>query len=155
VSVTDDLAQTRFDISFPVNELTIDDPALRERAGADFPPGVPQSARDGTRRNLLSESLLDGGRFPTIRLRAVGAVAVGEGHEVDIEVSLKGQVHTVRVPLAVTRNSNALSARGEFTLRQSALGLKPFSVAMGTLLVLDEMRVRFEVRARAPGGTPD
>jgi len=49
VFVTDDPLQTRFDVSFPVNELTIDEPAMREQAGADFPPGVPQSARDGTR----------------------------------------------------------------------------------------------------------
>src|SRR5690242_13846333 len=39
VYVTDDPLQTRFDISFPVNELTVDEPALREQAGPDFPPG--------------------------------------------------------------------------------------------------------------------
>ena len=52
----------------PVNELTIDEPAMREMAGPDFPPGVPQSARDGTRKNMLSEALLDGEKYPTIRL---------------------------------------------------------------------------------------
>ena len=33
-------------------------------------------------------------------------------------------------------------------LKQSELGLKPFSVAMGTLVVLDDMRIRFEIFAR-------
>ena len=73
--VADDPLQSRFDISVPVNELTIDEPAMRELAGADFPPGVPQSARDGTRKNMLSEALLDGEKYPAIRLRATDIVA--------------------------------------------------------------------------------
>ncbi len=64
VYLTDDPLATRFDIQLPVNELTVDEPALREAAGADFPPGVPQSARDGTRTNMLSATLLDGVELP-------------------------------------------------------------------------------------------
>ena len=148
VFVADDVTQTRFDIGIPVNELTIDEPAMREQAGADFPPGVPQSARDGTRKNMLSEALLDGEKYPEIRLRATDLVAAGEGFDVGVEITIKDQVRNVRVPMMIDRNAGALTARGEFPLKQSELGFKPFSVAMGTLLVLDEMRIRFEVVAR-------
>jgi len=148
VFVTDDPLQTRFDISIPVNELTIDEPAMRETAGADFPPGVPQSARDGTRKNLLSEPLLDGEKYPAIRLRAIDVVAAGEGFDVGVEIMIKDQVRSVRVPLTLARKEGALVARGEFPLKQSELGLKPFSVAMGSLIVLDEMHIHFEVVAR-------
>jgi polyisoprenoid-binding protein YceI len=148
VSVTDDATQTRFDIGIPVNELTIDEPAMREQAGADFPPGVPQSARDGTRKNMLSEALLDGEKYPEIRLRATDVVAAGDVLDVGVEIKIKDQVRNVRVPVAVERKAGALTARGEFPLKQSELGFKPFSVAMGTLVVLDEMRIHFEVVAR-------
>ena len=148
VSVTDDATQVRFDIGIPVNQLTIDEPAMREQAGADFPPGVPQSARDGTRRNMLSEALLDGEKFPEIRLRATEVVAAGEVFDLAVEIKIKDQVRNVRVPVTIERQAGALTARGEFPLKQSELGLKPFSVAMGTLVVLDEMRIRFEVVAR-------
>ena len=148
VSVTDDPTQTRFDIGIPVNELTIDEPAMREQAGADFPPGVPQSARDGTRKNLLSEALLDGEKYPEIRLRATDVVAAGETFDVGVEITVKNQVRNVRVPVTVERTAGVLTARGEFPLKQSELGFKPFSVAMGTLVVLDEMRIHFEVVAR-------
>jgi len=148
VFVADDVTQTRFDIGIPVNELTIDEPAMREQAGADFPPGVPQSARDGTRKNMLSEALLDGEKYPEIRLRATDLVAAGEGFDVGVEITIKDQVRNVRVPVTIDRSAGALTARGEFPLKQSELGFKPFSVAMGTLLVLDEMRIRFEVVAR-------
>jgi len=148
VFVADDVTQTRFDIGIPVNELTIDEPAMREQAGADFPPGVPQSARDGTRKNMLSEALLDGEKYPEIRLRATDVVAAGEGFDVGVEITIKDQVRNVRVPMMIDRNAGALTARGEFPLKQSELGFKPFSVAMGTLVVLDEMRIHFEVVAR-------
>jgi polyisoprenoid-binding protein YceI len=148
VSVTDDATQTRFDIGIPVNELTIDEPAMREQAGADFPPGVPQSARDGTRKNMLSEALLDGEKYPEIRLRATDVVAAGDIFDVGVEIKIKDQVRTVRVPVTVERKADVITARGEFPLKQSELGLKPFSIAMGALVVLDEIRIHFEVVAR-------
>jgi hypothetical protein len=151
VHVADDPLRTRFDIDFPVSELTVDEPGLRELAGPDFPPEVPQSARDGTRANLLSPALLDAPNHPRIRLRATDIVAIGEGYEAGVEVTLRGQAHAVRVPVTVRRSADALVASGEFPLRQSQLGLTPFSVAMGTLVVLDEMRVRFEIVARERG----
>jgi len=148
VFVTDDPLQSRFDISVPVNDLTIDEPAMREQAGADFPPGVPQSARDGTRKNMLSEALLDGEKYPAIRLRATDVIGAADGFDVGVEITIKDQVRNVRVPVVLERKEGALVARGEFPLKQSELGFKPFSVAMGTLVVLDEMRIRFEIVAR-------
>ena len=103
VYLTDDPLATRFDIQLPVNELTVDEPALREAAGADFPPGVPQSARDGTRTNLLSAALLDGSNYPTIRLRATDIRAAGEGFDAGVEVTLKDLTQVLRVPVQVQR----------------------------------------------------
>jgi len=148
VYLTDDPLATRFDIQLPVNELTVDEPALREAAGADFPPGVPQSARDGTRTNLVSAALLDGSNYPTIRLRATDIRAAGEGFDAGVELTLKDVTQVLRVPVHVQRGDGAIVARGEFPLTQSQLGLKPFSVGMGALVVLDEMQVRFELTAR-------
>lgn len=151
VFVSEDPIRTRFDLQIPVNDLAIDEPAMREQAGADFPPGVPQSARDGTRRNLLSPALLDGANYPTIRLRGTDVVSAGEGFDVGVEITIKDQVRNVRVPVALERKDGALKATGEFPLKQSELGFKPFSVAMGSLVVLDDMRIRFEVVARMSG----
>lgn len=148
VYVTDDPFGTRFDISVPVSELTVDEPALRAAAGPDFPPGVPESAREGTRNNLMSEGLLDAAQFPSMRLRATDVRATGETYDVGVEVTLKGTTHLLRVPVAVKRQDGAILASGEFPLKQSELGLKPFSAALGALVVLDDMRVRFDVVAR-------
>ncbi len=148
VYLADDPFGTRFDISFPVNELTVDEPGLRAAAGPDFPPNVPENAREGTRGNMLSEALLDGAHFPEIRLRATDVRAAGEVYDVGVEVTFKGATHALRVPVAVKRQDGAITASGEFPLRQSELGLKPFTAALGALVVVDEMRVRFDVTAR-------
>lgn len=148
VFLTDDMLQTRFDISFPVAELTIDEPALREEAGPDFPPSVPQSARDGTRNNMLSDAVLDAARYPTIRLRAVDVVPTTMAFDAGVEITIKDQTRQVRVPVEVERSDGQIVARGEFPLKQSELGLEPFTVALGTLVVLDDLRVKFEVTAR-------
>ena len=149
VYVTDDPFGTRFDISFPVSELTVDEPALRAAAGPDFPPGVPESARVSTRGNLLSAGLLDAEQYPTIRLRATDVRAAGETYDVGVEVTLKGSTYALRVPVTVKRQDGAVVASGEFPLKQSQLGLKPFTAAMGALVVLDDMRVRFDITAKA------
>jgi hypothetical protein len=149
VYATDDLTRSRFSMEFPVNELTVDEPEMREQAGADFPPGVPQGARDGTLKNMLSEALLDGATFPAVRLRGGEVVAAGEMFDVDVEITLKDQRRHVRVPMRVDRTNGLVTASGEFPLKQSELGLKPFSAAMGALLVIDEMRVRFKVSVTA------
>ena len=148
VFVGSQIEQTRFDISIPVADLAIDEPALREQAGPDFSPSVPQSARDGTRKNLMSAVLLDGANYPEIRLRATDVAATGQHFDVGVEITFKDQVRIVRVPMTVTRSAEVLTASGEFALKQSELGLKPFSVMMGALQVLDDMRVQFSITAR-------
>lgn len=148
VFLVPDLPRTRFDISFNVADLSIDEPELRAKAGADFETTVAQSARDGTRKNMLTPALLDGEQFPDVHLRTTDVVQSGEGYDVGVEVTIKGQSHVVRVPMTVTQSGDSLTAKGEFPLKQSELGLTPFTVMMGALAVLDDMRVSFEVVAR-------
>jgi len=57
-------------------------------------------------------------------------------------------VRNVRVPVTIRRQDGALIASGEFPLKQSELGLKPFSIGLGALVVLDDMRIHFDVSAR-------
>ena len=66
--VPDDLAHSTFELHIPVGQLAIDEPDLRAKEGPDFPKDVPDSAKEGTRRNMLSEALLNGAQYDDITL---------------------------------------------------------------------------------------
>jgi len=143
-ALQDSLVQLRF----PVAALTVDEPALRTQAGADFAAEVPDSARDGTRRNLFGPALLDAARFGAIELRASRIVAEPGGARMTMRVRVREVESEFEAPVAITTEGADLVASGEVELRQSQLGLTPFSVMMGALQVQDAMRLQFRVVAR-------
>ncbi len=151
-----DPLRASFDLRVPVTQLSVDDPALRaaEHSG-DFPPDVPQSARQGTRHNMLSAALLDASAYPDIALQAEGLRAASDGKpdEVVAQVSLRirGEVHSVPVPVHYDVQPAEIVVTGEFPLEQTALGLTPFSTLGGALKVKDAMTVRFRLVARRNG----
>jgi polyisoprenoid-binding protein YceI len=148
VTRTDPLTATRFDLRLPVASLTVDEPELRREAGADFQTEVPQSARDGTRRNLLSGALLDAEHFAHIRLHATDALDLQNGRfDVGVDVEIKGQTHRLRVPVQLQVSTDELSASGELAILQSDLGLTPFTALLGALMVENKLVVRFQVVA--------
>lgn len=62
-------------------------------------------------------------------------------------LELKGDRHTVEIPVEVRRRGADLVATGEAKLRLRDLGVEPPSVA-GVVKVSNDFRVTFEVRAR-------
>jgi len=150
--VPDDVMRSTFELHMPVAQLVIDEPELRAKEGAEFPTDVPESAKEGTRRNMLSEALLNGVEFPDISLTCVSiesAGAAGGGAvQAGVQVTVRGQQHTVMVPVSYTLANGELIASGDLPLKQTDLGLTPFSAMLGALQVQDELRVRFRIVAR-------
>ena len=135
VYLTDDPLATRFDISFPVNELTVDEPALREAAGPDFPPGVPQSARDGTHANLLSDGAarrraLSGDPPARHRHAAPPPAASRPASKSPSRTRPTWCGCRVKVERARRRRDRHAAS---FRSSNRNSGLKPFSIAMGAL----------------------
>ena len=155
-----ELARTTLEARLPVAELTVDEAPLRaQEAPADFPPDVPDSAREGTRGNMLGRSLLQADEYPDIVLRlarldpAVAAAARAATQPSDwiahIRVTVRDHESLVTVPVHCVRQGDSLLVSGAAPLRQTDLGLKPFSALLGALQVLDEMQIRFRIVARA------
>ena len=154
-----DALESSFEVHLAVAELTVDAPELRAaEARSDFPPDVPQSARDGTRRNMLGPALLDADNYPEVVLRAVRLErATGDGPPrvtAEMDAQVRDQHRALSVPVAYQLEGDTLTVTGETALRQSELGLTPFTALLGALAVQDEMQVRFRIVARAAGGAP-
>jgi len=136
-----------FELRLPVASFVVDEPAARRAAGPGFESEVPQDARDGTRRNLLSPGVLDAGRYPEIRVQTVSLAGTWDSPVARADVALRDRTRRLDVPLRLVRSDRELAASGSFRVRQSDFGLTPFSVAGGAIQVGDEVDVAFEIRA--------
>jgi polyisoprenoid-binding protein YceI len=150
----DDVLRSSFEVHVPVAALTVDEPELRaQQRSPEFPPEVSQGARDGTRRNMLSAAVLDAAEYPEVVLRAVRLESAAAPQPGEVTAHLEAQVREQRrpvsLPVVFQRSGDELTVSGETPLRQSDLGLTPFSALMGALAVQDEMRVRIQLVARA------
>ncbi|HKD53411.1 MAG TPA: YceI family protein [Steroidobacteraceae bacterium] len=156
VYVAHDPLQSSFEVHVPVATLTVDEASLRAgQSGGDFPPDVPASAQEGTRHNMLGPALLDAEHHPEIVLRAL-SLERAPGNAADtntvvahVQSTVRDQVRTFAVPVHWQLSQGTLDLSGTLTLRQSELGLTPFSAMLGALQVQDEMHVTFHIVAHA------
>lgn len=141
------LSASGFELSFPVASLIVDDPQARRAAGSDFPPDIPDADKEGTRKNMLREAVLDAENYPTVTVRSIAVAGSLPAATITARVTIKNATRDVSVPTNIVVNGDRLSASGEFSIRQTDFGIKPFSVALGALQVQDELRVRFDLVA--------
>ncbi len=140
-----DLGRSQLTLTLPVGGLVVDDPAARAKEGADFAAEVPRDARDGTRGNLLREEVLDAARHASISLRSTKIVGTRANPEITMRIGIKGVERDVVVAAIVREAGARLTASGEFAIKQSDFGIKPFSVALGALQVQDTLKIKFSI----------
>jgi hypothetical protein len=138
----------------PVAALVVDDPGERAAAGGEFAEPLNAADRDGTYAHMVGDRQLDAARFPDIALRCLRLTATPAGMSLELAVTLRDHETHLTVPLQWQRQGDTLQASGEFSFRQSALGLEPYSLLFGALRVADEIQARFVLVARQPGATP-
>lgn len=133
----------RADFGFRLDELTVDEPALRKEAQLDTEPSAEAVA--GTRTNMLTK-VLDAERFPRVELHAQ-RVAKDPGN-LKLAITLQGVTREYLVPTTIESGSGTLSASGELTVLQTDFGITPMSVLGGAIKVEDALRIRFTLVAR-------
>jgi polyisoprenoid-binding protein YceI len=147
VWVHPEFARSGFEVSFPVAKLVVDDPEARRAAGSDFPVDIPQSDKDGTRKNMLKPEVLDGERYPEVKLQSVKVSGTPQAPQVTARITIKDVSRDVGVPVKLAVEGRKLRASGEFDILQTEFGIKPFSVALGALEVQDRLHIKFAIVA--------
>jgi polyisoprenoid-binding protein YceI len=143
-----DLAKSQFDLEFRVANLVVDNAALRATLGADFASVPSENDVEGTRKNMLSERVLDGEKHPQIRISGSGPVAAGSAQELAVKVEMLGRTIDLKVPTEVTIDGEQLRAKGEFELNHADLGMKPFTALAGALQVGEKLSFTYDITAR-------
>lgn len=142
------LAESRFELEFSVANLVVDNPELRSKLGTDFASVPTADDVAGTRRNMLSETVLNGEAFPRIRLVGTGPVTRAGLQTLAVTIELLGRKVAVDVPSEVTVAGGQVRAKGQFELNHADLGMQPFSVMMGALQVGEKLSFSYDVVAR-------
>jgi polyisoprenoid-binding protein YceI len=148
--------------------------AIRQFTGeASFPPGAPEQGSirivvqaasfeltdqvsDKDRREIertTRNDVLEVSRFPEIVFEAShpSMSKGGESHywaNLTGKLTLHGITQAQQISAQVSVTGSELRANGEFTVRQSSFGIKPVSVAGGTLKIKDDVKVTFDFVAR-------
>ena len=100
----------------------------------------------------MRDEVLEISKYPEIGFKSssVSASKTGEGQyqaRIAGEITLHGVSRPLTINTRLEFGDNSLRAQGGFTLKQSSFGIKPVSVAGGTIKVKDELKFTFDIVA--------
>lgn len=134
---------SRADLRFAVQDLGVDEPEARRRRGLDAGPDA--AAVEGTRDNLL-QHVLDAETWPWVTVSLSAFERVEEHWSADVVIDINGQRYGARQPFRLQFDKGTPVAEGFLVLRQTELGLQPFSALGGGLQVADPLELHFRLQ---------
>jgi polyisoprenoid-binding protein YceI len=98
---------------------------------------------------MLRSTLLDGARYPEIRITSVRVEGDAISPMVIAALRIRDQTRQVAVPVTLQTTSTGLQVSGTFEIKQTDFGITPLSIAMGALQVVDTLKIKFVLVAVA------
>lgn len=100
--------------------------------------------------STMRDEVLEVSKYPEIRFKSnsVSATKTGDAQyqaRITGEITLHGVSRQLTIPAQLEFGDKVLHAKGTFALKQSSFGIKPVSVAGGTIKVKDELRFTFDI----------
>jgi len=148
VRLAGSIRESGFALCLPVDTLVVDDPGLRAAAGEQFDNPLSEAAVAGTRRNMLSEKLLDQRAHPYLVIEGRGLQQTDNTVSIQLSITVKGRTHRQNSSAEISLDSNGIQVSGMMKIRQTDLGLEPYSALFGTLKVRDELEIRYLLHTR-------
>lgn len=144
------------EVEAPIADGAIDEARSQVRFTVDsqrmqvLDPQLAPGKRQQVQERMLGPEVLDATRFPQITFLSTSVEARGSDQFlVRGELSLRGVTHPVEA--TVVRKENGRYT-GLCTLKQQDFGIKPISIAGGTVKVKDELKIDFDIRTKQPAG---
>lgn len=147
VYLAEALAESVFDFTVSPVDATVDPPDLRQAQGEDFQTRVSDSAREGTRQNMLGSEVLHAEGHPRVTIRSTDVQGSRGRPHVTFEISLKNAVREMTIPVELEVDNGRLVATGRFAILQSDFGIEPYAVLGGALKVEDRVEIVFTIVA--------
>ncbi len=141
---TANVGACKISITVPVSGLVNDEEAMRKKVGYDTV--LDDSDRATVKQHMLDSDQLNSGSFPSITFNSTGCTATANGATVKGNLSIHGVSKAVSLPMAITADGKAFSAKGNLAVNQSDFGFQPFSAFLGQLKNKDEMKFTIDVK---------
>jgi polyisoprenoid-binding protein YceI len=109
-------------------------------------PALPADKRAEVQARMRGPEVLDSTRYPDIRFASTDIAPDGVGQW---RVSGDLTLHGVSRPLTFTVTRRDGHYRGAVMIRQRDFGIQPISIVGGTVKVKDDLRVEFDIVAKA------
>jgi hypothetical protein len=145
VRIGSGISSSSFSLQVPAESFVVDESQERREEGGDFPGEIPEDAKSGTRRNMLSAAVLDAAEFPTVSVTSVSLSGTPDALSAELTVNVAGRETSISAPCRLTGDAGSVTAAGSMELRQTALGLTPYSLLHGALQVQDAMQLKFSI----------
>ena len=94
---------------------------------------------------LLSEPLLHGEQFPTIRVESAAIEGSLPDATIVVNVVVKGTEQTVSFPASIELTDDRFMVRGQRDIMHGEFGLSPFTAMGGALSVRDLLVFKYEI----------
>lgn len=131
---------------FDMTSFTADTDAARQYLGLEGKSSA--STQRQVTANMLGADVLDVGHFPEA-IFDVGSIVAVQGNSarglpqyaLDGKFTLHGVTQPIRVVADLEEKNGWLHLRGGFKIRQTQYGIRPFTKALGTIGVADELTI--------------
>ena len=108
-------------------------------------PGTAADKKAQIQQRMLGPDVLDSEHFPVIQFRSTSISGAPADLRVAGDLTLRGQTRPIEAKVQQIVKGHW---RGAASLKQSAFGIKPISIAGGAVKVKDELKFEFEILAK-------
>jgi polyisoprenoid-binding protein YceI len=137
----DAVASSWVTVSFPVDAMVVDEPALRTREGMTTMP--TERDREDVTRTIRSPKQLDASRFPSISFDSTRVVKLDDGKlEVTGRLGIHGMRKTITLPIDFKLTTEGFRGEGTYTFNHKDFGIQTYSALMGTVRNAEPIRLK-------------
>lgn len=147
--LTNNLPDSRINLTIRLSDMQVDKPQWRQAAGKDFASTPSEDDITNTRANMLGPKVLDVARFPVAKVEVTGILGSAPNFSVLARITLKDSIRSLPIPVHVEISGQRITATGSFVLTQSDFGIEPFSVLLGAISVRDDLQIEYTIVAAA------
>ena len=121
---------------------------MRKEAGKQFNSIPTEQGIKGTRHNMMSQNILNFDSYPEINITSIRITRNSYSYIALLRFAVSGQLNDLEMPAKVELIDNKLVITGNTIVRQTELGIKPFSILMGAIAVRNSIDIRFRLIAK-------